>query len=60
MTTWLKRFVQGYNSSPDIDECEFDCRIDEGKLDDPKTCKRRKAYLEQLSCLAPPINEQDW
>jgi hypothetical protein len=61
MTIWLKQFLKRHfgNDAPDkLDLCEFDCRIDECKLEDPKKCDRRIAYLEQLSRILPALREE--
>jgi hypothetical protein len=61
MTIWLKQFLKrrfGNDAPGKLDLCELDCRIDECKLEDPKTCKRRIVYLEQLSRILPPLRQE--
>ena len=61
MTIWLKQFLKrrfGNDTPGKLDLCEFDCRIDECKLEDPKKCKRRIAYLEQLSRILPALRQE--
>jgi hypothetical protein len=59
MTNWLKQFLQGriiHDVPGKLSLCEFDCRIDDCKLDDWKQCKTRIAYLEQLSRISVEQN----
>ncbi len=52
MTDWLRSFLRTdtrRDPPKGLDLCELDCRLDECKLDDPKQCRRRIAYFEQLS-----------
>ena len=61
MTIWLRQFLKRrfvYSSLEKLDLCEFDCRIDECKLENPKQCKRRIAYLEQFSRIPPPLLQE--
>ena len=58
MTIWLRQFLKRRGTPKKLDLCEFDCRIDECKLENPKQCKRRIVYLEQLSRIPPPLRQE--
>ncbi len=55
MTNWFKSVLEKCNmicKVPDeIAVCEFDCRINDCKLDQWKNCRRRIAYVEGLSLI---------